>query len=105
MQGYGEYEEGHPNIHNKIDSEMRLEIDTVPCIEIAFWPDFVQHWFGRLSHWPSPSIIEEMEQAKCHLVLKSTPGSTRNDVWRISFSKAEVILSKGKSHFQKKVIC
>ena len=102
MQGFGEFKEGHPNIHSTIDSGIHIEIDTVPCIELSFWPDFVQSWFRRKRHWPSPEIIEEIKENKCHLVLKSTPGSSRNDEWRISFSQAEVILSKGKSLFQNK---
>ena len=102
IQGFGEVTDGHPNIHSTIDSGIHVEIDTVPCIELSFWPDFVQPWFQRKRHWPSPEIIEEIKENKCHLVLKSTPGSNKNDEWRISFSKAEVILSKGKSPFQNK---
>ena len=102
LQGHGAIEEGKPNIYSEVNSGIRIEEDSIPCIELSFWPDFMQPWFERQRYWPSPETIEEIRATQCHLVLKSTPGSIRNDEWRISFSKAEVILANKRTDFQNK---
>lgn len=99
-----DYKEGTPNIYTNVDAVvLHTEIDYILCLELSFWPDIVSNWLARKRQWPSPELMNEVNKNKCHLVIKSSPeAKDRNDLWRISFSKAESILAKGKSIFQKK---
>jgi len=75
------------------------DYDDVNCIHLKFWPNMYLPWFQRKRYWPGPEVIIEIYTQGCHLVPKSRNSDCD---WRISFSQAEVILSKEQSAFQRK---
>jgi len=65
---------------------------TIKCSE---WPDKMSDWTYRPDKlWPDPSDVTRIASYGCHLVPKSQPDDKEGLTWRISFSKAEVELSK-----------
>ena len=59
------------------------------------WPDTVSNWTYRPDKlWPDPYNIARIASYGSHLVPKSQPDDKDEVTWRISFSKAEVELSK-----------
>ena len=47
LQGHGTIEDGKPNIYSEVNLGIRIEEDSIPCIELSFWPDFMEPWFRR----------------------------------------------------------
>ncbi|KAF0288124.1 hypothetical protein FJT64_013493 [Amphibalanus amphitrite] len=68
--------------------------DAVPCLRAHWWPaqEFITR--DRKQDWPPAKAREDIQLYGVHLVAKSPPGSPLGYyIWRISFSRAEVIAS------------
>ena len=64
----------------------------IRCLE---WPDNIRNWRYRPDKlWPDISTINRITSFGCHFVPKSQLNDKEELTWRISFSKAEVELSK-----------
>ena len=76
--------------------------DHVPSIHLAFWPSIANSWVQKDSrYWPDSDIVQKIILEGCHIVPKS-PHGRHNNEWRISFSTAEITLSKTFTLFQQK---
>ena len=76
--------------------------DHVPCIRLSFWPDIALTWLVREPrYWPNKETVKKIISNGCHIVPKSPRGKNNNE-WRISFSAAEIELSKTLTEFQRK---
>jgi len=65
---------------------------SVKCLQ---WPDTVSDWTYRPDKkWPHPYDVARIASLGCHIVPKSQPDDEEELSWRISFSRAEVELSK-----------
>ena len=73
----------------------RFYSDLIFAIKCSQWPDVVSDWMRRLNKkWPKHSDCVRISSYGCHLIPKSQPGDLQGLSWRISFSRAEVELSK-----------
>jgi len=76
-----------------------LRIDAVPCIHCLKWPSQAADWPTRyrINGWPNDVTIDAVVKTACDVVAVVHP-LCRNDLWmvkhqwRLSFSRAEVIL-------------
>ena len=76
--------------------------DHVPCIRLSFWPDIASDWPDKESrYWPNKETVRNIISNGCHIVPKGPRGESNNE-WRISFSAAEIELSKTLTLFQRK---
>jgi len=65
---------------------------SVKCLQ---WPETVSDWTSRPGKkWPLPHEVVRIASLGCHIVPKSQPNDKEELSWRISFSRAEVELSK-----------
>ena len=76
-------------------------VDWVEAIRCVSWPHQVSNFTRRERHygWPTSETIEQCVEAGCDLVATGPPGLVNLPIshielfyWRISFSRAEVIL-------------
>ncbi|XP_068723034.1 uncharacterized protein [Montipora capricornis] len=70
-----------------------LEADITLCIQCPEWPTMCD-WASRPRYWPSEFEAQRIMSFGCHLVAKSAPKDKDQTSWRLSFSLAEVELSK-----------
>ena len=70
-----------------------LLFDLVFAISCSFWPRSANEWIERKRSWPTKESILQVVQGGFHFVPKSNPKGNADLDWRISFSKAETILT------------
>src|SRR6218665_21908 len=89
------------------DGSLRnLDIDAVFSIHCPGWPTAAIPWTtrSRPSGWPTNDLIDVVVNGGHHLVEKSHPLHTGDDIlWRISFSKAESYLIGSWTREQKDI--
>ncbi|KAK3755580.1 hypothetical protein QZH41_005956 [Actinostola sp. cb2023] len=78
---------------NHLENEIQSGIDLVPAFIARGWPQVARTWLTRGRAWPSPQIISKVLENGFHLVVKTPKDSDRQDLFRLSFSRAELILS------------
>ena len=72
-----------------------LYADMTFALKCSEWPTQANNWLRREKKWPSQNEVNRIMNLGCHLVPKSQEGDEEaGKTWRISFSKAEVELSK-----------
>lgn len=86
--------------HSKI---IQSGIDLVPAIKARGWPSVSKAWSTRDRVWPSKDIIAKILDSGFHIVVKAPPRYTDkpNQVFRLSFSRAELILSGELNNVQR----
>lgn len=70
-------------------------LDAVYCIRCIGWPAVAGEWATRIrpSGWPSEDLIKSVVSGDYHFVHKAHPHYAHDKhMWRLSFSKAEVML-------------
>uniref|UniRef100_A0A7M6DNU0 Mab-21-like nucleotidyltransferase domain-containing protein n=1 Tax=Clytia hemisphaerica TaxID=252671 RepID=A0A7M6DNU0_9CNID len=77
--------------------DYKFYVDITFALKCVQWPEHLSDWTLRSKKWPTVEDVERISGYGCHFVPKSsnnklTQPQTYN--WRISFSKAEVELSK-----------
>lgn len=77
----------------KISIGEHYEADVTFCVHCNEWPPF-SDWSTRQRCWPSPEGVTRIMSYGCHLVAKPHDEDERQTSWRLSFSLAEVELSK-----------
>lgn len=70
-----------------------FEADITLCIQCPEWPSR-SDWAFRPRYWPSVSEADRIMSLGCHLVAKPAPSDNDKTSWRLSFSLAELELSK-----------
>ena len=82
--------------------EIIISYDLVPALQSAGWPTVAQEWIERKRKWPSPSMVNKVIQEGFHLVVKPPKNGDCPDCdFRISFSNAELLLSKEMNDIQR----
>ena len=83
------------------DYDLRFVADLVPCVKLQEWPEVAREWKDRERLWPPIDVVDEIVEAGCHMVVKSSErrddgaGATSGDYeWRLSFSIAEYRLAE-----------
>ena len=79
------------------DMDRRTGLDSTRCISCLDWPPQAHRWSRRQRKfgWPTSEIISEVIEAGCDIVPKAHPEHKQDEFqWRISFSRAEMILLK-----------
>ena len=80
--------------------------DLIFCFNCPFWPPEASEWItrGRDHKWPSQEDIALVVENGCHIVPVAHIDCSKDEYqWRISFSKAELILIKSWSPGQQYV--
>ena len=73
----------------------KFDGDIVYCIKCSDWPPLeLSDWAWRDKKWPSREMVNQIIGGGCHLVPKPCATDQHGLTWRISFSKAEIELSK-----------
>lgn len=90
-----------PNTSIKLAVSRKLEVDLVFALEVSGWPLPAEPWKTRRRQWPNREVVERIVQKGHHVVPKPSPGGNPDTEWRISFSKAELTLSKNMTQTQK----
>ena len=79
-------------------SDMFLKRDFVFGLRCNSWPQQAREWVTRQrdSNWPTENQIKDIESSGCFLVPAAShhSKSLRDYEWRLSFSKAELVLIK-----------
>ena len=78
-------------------------IDRVFCLPCPLWPPQADEWPRRVRKygWPEASVVEEVVQRGCHVVGATHRHCERTgEQWRLSFSRAEVLLINSWSRVQ-----
>ncbi|KAL3871829.1 hypothetical protein ACJMK2_039801 [Sinanodonta woodiana] len=89
--------------NTRTDEPIRRNTDYVHAIPSRRLPTSMEKRFSRNKHWPSKSIVSEINKAGCEVVPVGFPGSTEEDLqWRLSFSTAEKILMQSLNSTQRK---
>ena len=87
-------------VFSLISSYTSPDMDDVSCIHLKEWPNLAFSSFKiRKRYWPEKEVLTKIESGGCHLVPKYFDSVYD---WRISFSQAEIILSKEQNSFQRK---
>jgi len=77
------------------DQSNRFYCDFTFAIKCPQWPDEMSNWVYRPNKlWPDPSNVTRIASYGCHFVPKSQPDDDEGFTWRVSFSRAEVELSR-----------
>ena len=74
--------------------------DIVLCIFCEGWPSCAQEWYTRERFWPDVNLVENITQGGFHIVPKSSPDGN----FRLSFSRAEIMLIKALTPLQHRVM-
>ena len=80
--------------------------DDVQSIRCLSWPPDASEWVTRRREhgWPDKRTIQQVVDAGCHIVAVAHDECSNDPLqWRISFSKAEVILMKSLTKGQQYV--
>ena len=90
------------------DYLIEVRLDTVPCLELSLWPDQSKCnlWLNRQRKWPSRELVFEVQRLVC--VVAKAPQNPQNEietnnVWRLSFSKAEMLFVSTYSDNQRDI--
>lgn len=95
-------------------SHITQDFDFLHCIRVSHWPFEAAEWITRErpSGWPTLGMITDIVRGGCHVVpVGHHTSETRDSEWRLSFSKAEIILSRSfftaqrKAYLLLKTIC
>ena len=85
-----------------------VQLDTVPCIKLLSWPQQLEYekWINRKRKWPNPEFVLEVQRlvyivAKAPLKAVNKPDGS--NIWRLSFSKAEMVLTSLYSEYQRDI--
>ena len=72
-----------------------FNLDRVPAIVVADFPNIASEWVTRHRVWPSLSVVKRIVMSGCHIVPKPYSSEKGNNFldWRWSFSLAEIILT------------
>ena len=87
---------------------IEVHLDTVPCIELCSWPSQCgyRQWLNRKRKWPHPQFVFDVQRLIC-IVAKAPPLSEneieRDNVWRLSFSKAEMLFTATYTENQREI--
>lgn len=73
-------------------------VDLVPAIRIPEWPLAAAGWISRSRLWPPQSLVDEIVSQGVMVVCKAGVNGNVNTDWRLSFSKAEIILISDRNH-------
>ena len=74
--------------------------DIVLCIFCEGWPSCAQEWYTRERFWPDVNLVENITQGGFHIVPKSSPDGN----FRLSFSRAEIMLIEALTPLQHRVM-
>ena len=82
------------------------DFDEVPCLHVPVW------WFSdefftrhRRYNWPPEALRDDIRQFGLHLVPVGAPGSSTEKLqWRLSFSRAEVVVSSHLTNEKKSAV-
>ncbi|XP_052271843.1 uncharacterized protein LOC127872558 [Dreissena polymorpha] len=101
------------DINPKTITLRNISIDCVPAFSFSGWPRPASEWLHRTRYWPIKEVIEEIVNTGCQIVAKRplyihdpgdenrSPEEIETDViFRLSFSKCELVLSKTMSKSQ-----
>ena len=83
-----------------------LTIDRVFSVKCLGWPPMAQSWLirERKNGWPDAEMVSEVKQGGCDLVPVAHRDHKNDKLqWRISFSRAEIILIRSWTVIQKVV--
>ena len=83
-----------------------LSMDDVKSIRCFTWPPDVMSDFStrrRIHGWPSEGMIDAVVRNGCDLVPVSHPDVESTEMWRLSFSRAEMILIRSWTPIQQTV--
>ena len=77
----------------------KLDIDTVPCVRCLVWPTQADDWptRHRNSDWPDAATVDRVVSSGCdvvgvaHSLCKEDEWMSKHQ-WRLSFSRAEIVL-------------
>ena len=84
----------------------KFDEDLIFCLNCLFWPPEASGWSTRCRRhqWPSQETIALVVENGCHIVPVAHIDCSKDQYqWRISFSKAELILIKSWSQGQQYV--
>ena len=74
---------------------VRFEGDFIFSLRCLEWPHCADKWITRNRFWPNHYVIQKIVNKRCLLVPRPSDNHPNSELeWRISFSEAEVILSK-----------
>ena len=87
---------GGPAVQIKINTktENHWNLDLTFSLKSLEWPAQISDWGTRPRKWPAESQVKDIVSLGCHIVPKSHKNDKKGATWRVSFSKAEVELSK-----------
>ena len=71
------------------------DMDIVPAITFRTWPCVAQSWLKRPRKWPGGELVARIKNGGFHVVAVNPKSGQPRDVrhlWRISFSRAELLL-------------
>eukprot|EP00111_Clytia_hemisphaerica_P018250 TCONS_00053942-protein len=72
-----------------------LFFDNVPSLKVQQWPGIADKFLSRTGKfWPMQNMVDLIVANGCHIVPKSFEGGDKKADWRISFSAAELELTK-----------
>lgn len=72
--------------------EMAADVDIVPAIHLPLWPSALKEWKTRDRMWPSKQLIQKIIKEGVMIVHKAPKNGCELTDWRLSFSKAEIML-------------
>ena len=83
------------NLESRLHQVDRFHSDVTFSIRVPQWPTDISNWEYQTNRkWPELAHVRRIVSLGCHLVPKSHPDDEQGTTWRLSFSKAEVELSK-----------
>ena len=77
---------------NGFREEMAADFDIVPAIHLPLWPPALNEWITRNRKWPSQQLIQKIVSEGVMVVHKAPKNGCELTDWRLSFSKAEILL-------------
>ena len=80
----------------------------MPCIELCSWPSQCGYsqWLNRKRKWPHPQFVFDVQRLICIVAIappKSENEIERDNVWRLSFSKAEMLFTTTYTENQREI--
>ena len=87
---------------------VEVQLDTVPCIRLLSWPQQLEYeqWINRKRKWPNPEFVSEVQRL-VYIVAKAPRKAVNkpdeSNIWRLSFSKAEMVLTSLYSEYQRDI--
>ena len=68
--------------------------DIAFAVSCHFWPQCANEWIDRRRIWPDKDEIKQCVEGGVHLVSKSPTKDMENLAWRLTFAKAESMVSE-----------